>query len=76
MTGCDDKEPGGTLLSEWEKEPEGGFLEILDCRAVDEPPYLQYSGPWKLIPIDIEPPSQILLRNLLERQQLLDPQSD
>ena len=76
MTECIDNKPSGTLCSEWEKEPEGGFLEILDCPVEDESPYLQYSGPWKLISVDVEPPSQIILRNLPERQRLLDPRLD
>ena len=60
--------------SDWEEEPEGGFLELLDISEPDiivgvmkEPPA------WRLIPIDVMEPTPRLLRRLPDQQRCHDP---
>ena len=65
---------GKECLSDWEQEPERGFLELLD--EFDTPIIQGVVGlrpAWRLIPVDVPRPSQRILKGLPQQQRCLDP---
>ena len=43
--------------SDWEEEPEGGFLELLDSSEADVVGVVKEPPAWKLIPIYVATPA-------------------
>ena len=61
-------------ISDWEQEPEDGFLELFEEFDTPVIQGVVDLGPaWRLIPVDVPRPTQSILRGLPQQQRCHDP---
>ena len=75
MTICNDQPK--EVMSEWQQEPEGGFIELVEEEDEEEVIEARLGRgseiAWQLIQVEVPPPLPMLLRDMSGEQARRDP---